>query len=69
MQLKLNDGAVDDNLASMFEIYRDAAIDDALHLAKPPIGLRRMAHDRTWFQKFVHTLPTFTSPPSRHGAI
>ena len=43
-------GAVDDDLAGMFKVHRDAGVDHRLHLAQAPIGLVRVAHDHARFQ-------------------
>ena len=45
---------IDDDLASMFEIHRDAMPDHRLHLAHAPVRLRRMTHQVTGFQKDRH---------------
>ena len=38
------------HLAPVFEIYRDAGTDDRLDLAQPPIGTDAVAHDGTDFK-------------------
>ena len=43
--------AMQDNLATMFEIHRDAGADNRLDLAYAPVRLVPVAHDRADFEK------------------
>src|SRR5690606_30874273 len=50
-------GAVDDNLARMLEIHRDAISDHGLHLPEPPVRPFRMADEAARFEELVQYRP------------
>jgi hypothetical protein len=59
---KRNDCGVDEALARMLEINRNAVADRGLDLAHAPIGLARVAHASAWYQPVVQErLPQWLS--------
>lgn len=47
-------GALEDDLAPVFEIHGDAPANHRLDLAQPPLRLVPMADDRTHFEQKLH---------------